>query len=217
MAEYADRVDAGAALALAVIAVWAPEHPRAEPPLVLGLPRGGVPIAALVAAALHADLDVLPVRKVSVPGQPELAVGAVAEGGTAVVDERIRIRSGLSDEALAHRIAAAATELGGLGRRWRSGRDPIPLAGRDVVIVDDGLATGSTARAAVRAALTARARSVTVAVPVGPVDSIRALEREGATVICPVVPSRFHAVGLHYRDFSQTSDDEVVLLLDRQP
>jgi len=217
MSEYADRVEAGSALARAVIAVWPPAHRPDGPPLVLALPRGGVPIAAPVAAALHADLDVLPVRKVSVPGQPELAVGAVAEGGTAVVDERIRYRSGLSDEALARRIAAAATELVERGLRWRSGRAPIPLAGRDVVIVDDGLATGSTARAAVRAAQAARARSITVAVPVGPIDSIRMLENEGAMVICPMVPARFHAVGLHYRDFGQTSDDEVVHLLNQPP
>ncbi len=170
-----------------------------------------------VAAALRAELDVLPVRKVSVPGQPELAVGAVAEGGTSVVDERIRVRSGLSDEALRQRIADAARDLVDRGSRWRSGRPPIPLAGRDVVIVDDGLATGSTARAAVRAALAAAARSVTVAVPVGPIDSIRTLEREGARVVCPVVPSRFRAVGLHYRDFGQTSDEEVIRLLRRQP
>jgi|SRR6185312_1917022 len=212
MVEYIDRADAGARLARAVVGSWPSARLR---PVVLGLPRGGVPVAAPVATALRADLDVLPVRKVSVPGQPELALGAVAEGGTAVVDERIRARSGLSDEALALRMADAATDLADRATRWRTGREPVALAGRDVVIVDDGLATGSTARAAVAAVLAAGARSVTVAVPVGPADSIRRLEREGALVVCPVVPHRFRAVGLHYQDFGQTSDDEVVHLLNQ--
>jgi len=215
MDEYADRADAGAALARAVVAWWPASARSAQRVLVLGLPRGGVPVAAQVAAALDAELDVLPVRKVSVPGQPELAVGAVAEGGTAVVDERIRPRSGLSEESLKSRIAAAQAELVERAARWRAGRAAISPVGRDVVVVDDGLATGSTARAAVRALRAAGARSVTVAVPVGPSDSIRMLEHEGATVICPAIPRRFRAVGLHYRDFGQTSDDEVIRLLSQ--
>lgn len=216
---YADRTDAGRQLADAVLAVLVstgPDHDQdGAPPVVLALPRGGVPVAIPVARALGTRVSVLVVRKLGAPGQPELAVGAIA-----AIGERIEQvlntdwvhRLGLSDRALARIVAAETAEL--RSRVARFGAAP-PVEGRSVIIVDDGLATGATMRAAVAAVRSAAARSVVVAVPVGAAAACAELARLADRVVCPRRPEPFRAVGEHYRDFAQLSDDEVVHLLAR--
>jgi predicted phosphoribosyltransferase len=177
--------------------------------VVLALPRGGVPVAAEVARALHAPLDVCVVRKLGLPGQPELAFGAVATGGVRVLNHEIVDTCGLSPATIE---AVTRAELGELERReraYRDGRPAVPLAGRVVVLVDDGLATGSTMKAAVLAVRALQPSRVVVAVPVGAPDTCRALAETADDVVCPLQPQPFSAVGLWYDDFSQTSDDEV--------
>ena len=216
---YADRVRAGAELARAVLDVLAEgNHPACDHVLVVALPRGGVPVAEPVAVSLGADLDVLPVRKVGVPGRSELAMGAVAEGGIEVVDHRIRQAAQVSDNAWQTAVTAANAELAERVRRWRpAGRPPIPPANRPVDVVDDGLATGSTALAACLALTAMGARSVMVAAPVGSAEALSLLRGSGFAVVCPAVPPVFRAVGLHYDDFGQTSDAEVLEILARFP
>jgi putative phosphoribosyl transferase len=204
---FADRVDAGRRLAKRL------EHLRDRDVVVLGLPRGGVPVAFEVASALNAPLDVLVVRKVGVPFQPELAMGAVGEGGFRVVDERVVERAGISPDELLGAERRARTELESQVARFRRGRERVDLAGRVVVIVDDGIATGSTARVACQAARGLGAREVVLAVPVAPVATWEAMSAADEFV-CVATPSPFHAVGMHYADFTATQDDEVIELLD---
>jgi putative phosphoribosyl transferase len=206
---FADRRQAGRMLA---------ERLRGfagERPVVLGLPRGGVNVAYEIALSLKAPLDVLVVRKIGAPGNPELGVGAVAEGGVRVLsDEAIR---GLliGEEELERACGQAASEVVEGVSRYRSGRPPISLRGRAVVVADDGLATGGTARAALRAVLAQGARSVVLAVPVGAPDTVRALAGEAGAVVCLRQPRPLWAIGLWYEDFSQVSDEEVRELLSR--
>jgi putative phosphoribosyl transferase len=216
---YADRTDAGRLLAEEVArAVDAAGQVSdrdgvTTPPIVLALPRGGVPVAVPVAHALGTTVSVLVVRKLGAPGQPELAVGAIA-----VIGDRIEqvlnadwvSRLGLTDRVLDRIVAAETAEL--RTRVARFGAAP-PVADRAVVIVDDGLATGATMRAAVAAVRGAGARFVVVAVPVGAVGACRDLERLADRVVCPRRPDPFRAVGEHYRDFAQLTDDEVLALL----
>ncbi len=184
--------------------------------VVLGLPRGGVPVAAEVAAALGAPLDVLVVRKLGVPGQRELAMGAIAGGGVrvlhqAVVDE-MAIGSDVIDAVAAHEGA----ELARREEAYRAGRPPLDVAGRTVVVVDDGLATGSTMRAAVAALRAMRAGRIVVAVPVGARETCHDLAGEADEVVCARIPHAFHAVGQWYDDFFPTTDDEIRALLARK-
>lgn len=200
---FPDRTAAGEALADALATRW-----QGAPPLVLALPRGGVPVAEPIARRLHAPLDVLVVRKVGMPGQPELAIGAIATGG--VVLRNAMVPAGLIDE---HRfqalVEAEQRELQRREQRYRRGRGPLDLRDRDVLLVDDGLATGSTMLAAVDAARQAGARTVTVAVPVASREA-RALLRERADeVVVLHAPAWFGAVGAFYDDFPQVSDAEV--------
>jgi predicted phosphoribosyltransferase len=182
--------------------------------LVLGLPRGGVPVAYEVARALHAPLHVFVVRKLGVPGHRELAMGAIASGGLRVLNMDVIEALGISPAAVE---SVAASELLELERQQRTyrGNAPLPkLVGRTVIVVDDGLATGSTMRAAVGALRQSRPASIIVAVPVAAAETVRRLREEADAVVCLSAPPDFHAVSMWYEDFSQTSDEEVRDLLE---
>ena len=213
MKPYADRGEAGRVLGDAVAA----EVRARSDLLVLGLPRGGVPVAAEVAERLGAPLDVLVVRKLGVPGHEELAMGAIASGGAEFVDVSLVQRLGVSGEAVARVMQREHAELARREAAYRGDRPPLDLRGRTVVLVDDGLATGSSMRAAVEAVRGAGATVVVVAVPVAPPEAVAKLSGVADAVICPLVPSWFHAVGSWYLDFEQTSDEEVENLLADQP
>jgi putative phosphoribosyl transferase len=181
--------------------------------VVLALPRGGVPVAFEVAQALPAPLDVLLVRKIGVPSQPELAMGAIGEDGVRVVNDRIVHAVRVSDAEFARVEAAERRELERRATRYRGDRPRIDLADHTAVIVDDGVATGSTARAACLVARQHGATSVVFATPVAPPSAIRELRRDADEVVALETPEVFYAIGQFYDDFGQTSDDEVVALL----
>lgn len=207
---FRDRVEAGARLGDALAGVdLGPDV------LVAGLPRGGVPVAAAVATRLGAPLDVIIVRKVGVPGHRELAMGAVGEGGVVVRDERIMRAVAPSEAAVDRTIAEERAEVEARAHRFRPGREQRSLVGRTVLVVDDGLATGSTAEAAVGVARAQGAARIVVAVPVGSPAAVARLEAVADAVLCLAAPSSFGAVGAYYEDFSETTDDEVVDLLAR--
>ncbi|HEV2528063.1 MAG TPA: phosphoribosyltransferase family protein [Thermomicrobiales bacterium] len=205
---YQDRRDAGRALGASLADL------REQPDLiVLGLPRGGVPVAAEVAAALRAPLDVLLVRKLGVPRHEELAMGAIASGGGMVLNEDIVRELGIPDDAIRAAVEREGAVLADRERRYRAGRPEPELRDRTVVIVDDGLATGATMRAAIETTRTHGPRSIIAAVPVGAAATQRELERIADRVVCPMTPERFSAVGMHYVDFRPTTDDEVIAAL----
>ena len=204
---FRDRRDAGEQLAERLT------HLESQHPLILGLPRGGVPVAALVAARLHAPLDILVVRKLGVPFQPELAMGAVGEEGARVLESNVIRQVGITAEQIAAVEAKERAEIERRAARYRDGRTPVPLAGRVVVIVDDGIATGSTALAAIQVARHRGAARVVLAAPVAAADTARELMSVVDELVCVATPEDFGAVGRFYRDFSQTSDDEVASLL----
>ena len=181
--------------------------------VVVGLPRGGVVVAAEVAAALDAPLDVLVVRKIGTPGHEELAMGAVAEGGVTVIDDRIVTELGITPSQLAAATAKAERELTERARLLRGVRPMLDLAGATVVLVDDGLATGSTARAALRAVAARGAGRRVMAVPVGAPAAVRMLASEADEVVCLAAPAGFRAVGAFYVDFRPITDTEVQRLL----
>jgi putative phosphoribosyl transferase len=205
---FRDRIDAGRQLAALL------SHLRDQNVVVVGLPRGGVPVAEQVALALNASLDVILVRKLGVPFQPELAMGAIGEGGTRFVDHDIVHRARVSSEELSAVEARERSELERRARLYRTDRFRIPLTGRVVVVVDDGIATGSTAKASCAVARAAGARRVVLAVPVAPPDWTRRLAGAADEYICVSSPRSFSAVGQFYGDFGQTSDDEVTACLD---
>ena len=206
---YFDRVDAGRCLADRL-------RPLADENVaVVGLPRGGVPVAFEVATALRAPLDVLVVRKLGVPFQPELAMGAIGEGGVRIINEDVLRAAQVSPQELAVVEERERAELERQARRFRGDRPPLALSGRTVVVIDDGLATGATAEAACRVARAHGARRVLLAVPVGPKDILDRLHGEADDVYCLDTPDDFFAVGQAYAEFRQTGDDEVVDLLDR--
>jgi predicted phosphoribosyltransferase len=205
---FRDRSEAGD-----VLAGRLGHYAGADDVLVLALPRGGVPVAARVARALGAPLDVFVVRKLGVPGHEELAMGAIASGGVRVVNEQVVGRLGLGEEDLRRVAEVEARELARRERRYREDRPPPELAGRVVILVDDGLATGSTMRAAVAAARRAGPARVVVAVPTAPASTCQRLAEEADEVICATTPRPFRAVGYSYRSFPQTSDEEVRAIL----
>jgi putative phosphoribosyl transferase len=206
--QYPDRRAAGVALARQLNAY----HGRNDV-VVLALPRGGVPVAHEIARELNAPLDVFLVRKLGVPGHSELAMGAIASGGVRVVNDDVVSWYGLSRSNIDEVAAVEQVELERREREYRQGRPGIELAGRTVILVDDGLATGSTMKAAVQAVRMQGPAKIVVAVPVGAADTCRALAGIADEVVCGRTPEPFSAVGLWYRDFSQTTDDEVRALL----
>lgn len=181
--------------------------------IVLGLPRGGVPVAAIVAGALAAPLDVFTVRKLGVPGYRELAMGAIASGGARVLDQRLIADLDIPEDAVARVIAEEELELTRREQVFRAGRAPLNVGKRIAILVDDGLATGSTMLAAVQALRGLGPSRVVVAVPVGSAEACEKLEEVADEVICARIPSRFVAVGRWYADFSETPDAEVTALL----
>ncbi len=183
--------------------------------LVLALPRGGVPVGYSVAQALNAPLDVFIVRKLGVPGREELAMGAIASGGVRVLNDDVLGHLRLPASVIDGVAEREARELSRRERAYRGNCPPLDVRGRTVVVVDDGLATGSSMRAAVRALRKMQPREIIVAVPVGASSTCAELRAEAGKVVCLRTPEPFHAVGMWYDDFSQTSDDEVHELLDR--
>ncbi|MCW2885743.1 MAG: phosphoribosyltransferase [Streptosporangiaceae bacterium] len=208
---FIDRVDAGRRLAERLVAL------RGEDLVVLGLPRGGVPVAFEIARALDARLDVIVVRKLGVPRQPELAMGALGEGGVRIVNDDIVHKGHIRPDQMAEVQEREQAELQERDRRFRAGRSRVPLTGRTALIVDDGVATGSTARAACRVARAQGAKRVVLAVPVGDSGVIESLRRDADEVICLEEPSLFYAVGEWYENFEQVADEVVVGLLDQAP
>jgi putative phosphoribosyl transferase len=204
---FADRRDAGRQLADALA------HVPLHEPVVLALPRGGVPVGFEVARRLRAPLEVFVVRKVGAPGHVEFGIGAIAEGGTVLFDPRAVQALGLGDDTLDELLRAEQGELDRRVRDYRGGRELPALAGHDVVVVDDGIATGVTAEAAVRAVRAMGPRRVTLAVPVCPPDSRDRLAQIADDVVCVLTPPDLRAVGLWYERFDQTTDEEVAALL----
>jgi len=184
--------------------------------LVLALPRGGVPVASEVAAALDAPLDVIVVRKLGAPGQPELGIGAVVDGDQpqSVLNEEVVRELEVSNEYLRRETQLELEEIRRRQERYRRGRPRLPVDGRTVIVVDDGIATGASMRAALRGVRRGRPKRLVLAVPVAPPDTIESLRAEVDDVVCLSTPAFFQAVGQFYDDFRQTSDEEVVELLD---
>lgn len=206
--QFENRADAGRRLGEALHSL------RGSDSVVLGLPRGGVPVAAEVAEALDLPLDVLIVRKLGLPDHPEVAMGAIGEGGIRVLDPEIialgRVSQAQVDAVEADEVRTLQSRV----TRFRRGRDPIDLAGRTALIVDDGIATGATARAACLIARQLGASHTIVAAPVGSREAVQALD-VADEVVCLLLPQQFYAVGAHYRDFTATTEDEVEQLLNR--
>ena len=204
---FADRADAGRHLAAAL------EYLRAERPVVLGLPRGGVAVGYEVARALGAPLDVLVARKLGAPGHEELALGAIARGAV-YVDWLIVRQLGVPDDYLDQVTAVERRELERREQAYRQGRPPLDVTGRTAILVDDGLATGATARVAVAALRRQDPARLVVAVPVGAPESVARLRADADDVICLEMPADFRAVSLAYDNFTPTTDAEVVRYLE---
>ncbi len=206
---FRDRLEAGQRLAESLARF------RHRAAVVLALPRGGVPIAEVIATRLDAPLDVFVVRKVGAPGNPEYGLGAVAEGGTVLLDhERVR-ELGLNPSDLDQEVRRQLQEVERRVRRYRGDRPPVEVEGTTAIVVDDGLATGATARAAVRALRLRRPKRLVLAVGVAAPDARDTLAGEVDELVCPCVPARFYAVGEWYQDFSEVTDDDVLAILAR--
>jgi len=209
--KFTDRVEAGRLLA-EQLAAYA-DRPDV---VVLGLPREGVPVAYEIATRLHVPLDIFLVRKLGAPGQPELAMGAIASGGARVLNEDVIRYLAVSPEVIEAVARAEQVELERRERAYRGDRPTPDLHGRVVILVDDGLATGSSMRAAIAVVRTQSPARVVVAVPVAARETCDELRREVGEIICLRTPDPFSAVGLWYEDFSQTTDEEVRELLQRE-
>ncbi len=207
---FRDRIEAGRLLAAKVREERGLAHP-----LVLALPRGGVPVAFEVANALRGDLDIFLVRKIGVPGEEELALGAIASGGVRVVNEPLVEQLKISATTMDMLTVREQREIEYRERLYREGREPRPIANRTVILSDDGLATGATMLAAVRAVKRQNPKRIVVAVPVASTAARRELGHHVDEIVCLSTPEPFYAVGAWYQDFSQTTDEEVRDLLDR--
>jgi predicted phosphoribosyltransferase len=207
---FHDRASAGRQLGELILRR---RHPYTDP-IVLGLPRGGLPVAAAVASALDAPIDVLVVRKLGVPGHEEYAMGAIASGGAMVLDRDVTRRLGITDDDIDRVTRREKAELERREAAYRGGRAPLDVAGRTVIVVDDGIATGSTMRAAVLAIRSLDPAAVIVATPVAPPDTVALLSDVADDVIVVAQPTPFLAVGYWYDDFAQTSDAEVISILE---
>src|SRR5213082_1446585 len=207
---FPNRIEAGRLLAEEL-----EKYADRDDVIVLGLPRGGVPVANEVAKHLHAPLDVFIVRKLGVPGFEELAAGAIASGGVRVLNEDVMRAIPHADEAIEAVTARETAELERREHEYRDGRPAPELCDRVVILIDDGLATGATMRAAVKALRQSGTAKIVVAVPVGPPETCREMADEADEAVCATAPEFFHAVGQYYDDFAQTTDDEVRDLLAR--
>jgi putative phosphoribosyl transferase len=205
---FRDRYEAGRRLAAALT-----DYASRPNLLVLALPRGGVPVGYEVARALHAQLDVMLVRKLGVPGQEELAMGAIASGGLRIVDQEVLAAFRVPAWVIAETAAREAVELERQERAYREDRPHPGIRGKTIILVDDGLATGSSMRAAAAALKSERPEHLTVAVPVAPAQTCHELGREVDSIVCLLTPEPFVSVGSWYQDFSQVDDDEVRELL----
>ncbi|MEZ5891370.1 MAG: phosphoribosyltransferase family protein [Xanthobacteraceae bacterium] len=210
---FKNRADAGHKLAAALAGY------KNEQPVILALPRGGVPVAAEIAAALNAPLDLVLVRKLGVPVQPELAMGAVVDGSTPIIvrnEDVIRL-TGVSEEEVQAVCAEELAEIERRRQRYLGTRARVDPAGRVAIVVDDGIATGATTRAALRALRLRGPKKLILAVPVAPTETLAAMREEADEVVCLEDYADFGAIGFFYSDFRQTSDDEVVAALARFP
>ncbi|HEY7406836.1 MAG TPA: phosphoribosyltransferase [Gemmatimonadaceae bacterium] len=207
---YENRYDAGRRLALSLA-----EYAGRPDVTVLALPRGGVPVGFEIARALRVPLDVFVVRKLGVPGQPEFAMGAIASGGALVLDQQTIGELRISRDAVERVIAMERAELARREELFRGSRPPVDVSGRTIILVDDGLATGSTVQAAIAALRKEGPASVIVAAPVGSREACGAIGAVTDGCLCAMIPDRFYAVGLWYEDFSETTDAEVRQLLSR--
>ena len=209
-ASYQDRFDAGRHLAMRLS-----QYSNRDDVVILALPRGGVPVAFEVARALKAPLDVFPVRKLGLAGYEELAMGALASGGVRVINQDVVGQFRVAQHVMDAVAAEQERELERRERTYRAGRERLDVSGKTVILIDDGLATGSTMRAAVQALRLSEARKIVVAVPVGAADTCQNLRDEADEVVCAESPEDFTAVGRWYIDFTQTTDEEVCELLNR--
>jgi putative phosphoribosyl transferase len=207
--DYRNRSAAGRELAMKLLA-----YKGRQDVLVLALPRGGVPVAYQVAKVLRAPLDIWVVRKLGVPGHEELAMGAIASGGTLVVNDDILWTFGVSKSALRKLVEKEQVELARRERIYRGERPPLPVKGRTVIVVDDGLATGSTMRAAVSALRQKEPGRIVVAVPVASLEACASLHESVDETVCAQTPQPFYSVSQWYQDFTQITDQEVRVLLD---
>jgi putative phosphoribosyl transferase len=206
---YRNRADAGQILAKYLLAQEYDPNP-----LVLALPRGGVPVAFEVARALRAELDILLVRKLGLPGHEELAIGAIASGGMRVLNHELIEELQLSEALIDRLTATEQRELERRERLYRENRPPLIVRDRTLILIDDGLATGASMMAAIRALRPQSPKRIVVAVPVAAAETCQQFRAEADNVICPATPEPFGAVGAWYHDFSQTSDNEVRKLLE---
>ncbi|MEV0295199.1 phosphoribosyltransferase family protein [Nocardia sp. NPDC050710] len=204
---YTDRAAAGRALGAEL------EHLRASMPLVLGLPRGGVPVAAAIRDVIGGDLDILLVRKLGVPWQPELAMGAIGEDGVRVLNPDVLSHIGISPQHFDEIEDRERVELERRRAMWRGDAEPVAIAGRTTVIVDDGMATGATMVVACRVARLHQPTRIVVAVPVSSSEAVYRAAGEADEIVCPWIPESLGGVGSAYRDFHQLEDDEVTDLL----
>jgi predicted phosphoribosyltransferase len=208
---FQDRIDAGRQLAKALLKY------KERHPVILALPRGGVPVAAEVASQLDTPLDLVIVRKIGVPMQPELAMGAVAEDDEPVRNAEVIEFSGISERTFAEVCREERIEIGRRRSRYLGDRPRSEIKGHVAIIVDDGIATGATTLAAIRAVRKREPKELILAVPVAPADTIERLRPEVDAIVCLETPEIFGAIGYFYRDFRQTSDDEVIAMLKRFP